>query len=176
MLIDWTFSHNPIRYPMNDSIVWVWFKKKRCPVELNCSIVFLIEHNKINKKCIITKLKLETSQSESTKKFFYLYREYREWIKGFHWFAILGNEFMEKAHERDILTAVKRITNKHHPFPTKCFEHQTSIESTIKFKLNHYICLVWNKNTVYHWIYKSFYYFIKKIINEKVNSFNTLKL
>lgn len=44
MLIDWTFSNNPIRYSMNDSIVWVWFKKKRCPVELNCGIVFLIQH------------------------------------------------------------------------------------------------------------------------------------
>lgn len=44
MLIDWTFSNNPIRYSMNDGIVWVWFKKKRCPVELNCGIVFLIQH------------------------------------------------------------------------------------------------------------------------------------
>jgi hypothetical protein len=41
MLIDWTLSYNPISYPMDDSVIGVWFKKKRCPIELNCGIVFL---------------------------------------------------------------------------------------------------------------------------------------
>jgi hypothetical protein len=45
MLIDWTLSYNPISYPMDDSVIGVWFKKKRCPIELNCGIVFLSKYN-----------------------------------------------------------------------------------------------------------------------------------
>jgi hypothetical protein len=44
MLIDWTLSYNPISYPMDDSVIGVWFKKKRCPIELNCGIVFLSKY------------------------------------------------------------------------------------------------------------------------------------
>nr|AFK39488.1 unknown [Medicago truncatula] len=35
---------------------------------------------------------------------------------------------MEKAHKRNILTTIERVSNKHHPLSTECFKHQASIE------------------------------------------------
>jgi len=41
VFVDQAFPHNSIRYYINYSVIWIRFKKKRCPIELNHCIVIL---------------------------------------------------------------------------------------------------------------------------------------
>jgi hypothetical protein len=46
VFVDQAFPHNSIRYYINYSVIWIRFKKKRCPIELNHCIVILHRHTR----------------------------------------------------------------------------------------------------------------------------------
>lgn len=131
MLSDGALSYNPIRYSVNDGIVWVWFQKEWCPIELNCGIVFLKAIKKPIKEIqrLISNINPENMRIlYDTKIRINLGSEDSKWIEGFHGFGIFGDERVKKANHGNILAAIERISNKKHPLPSQCLKHQCSIE------------------------------------------------
>lgn len=141
MLVDRTLPHYSIRYPMDHSIIWVWFQKKWCPVELDRRIILLKkikqrhtvwgengEMEKTIKRQLRGREKKKTKQSDCR----HLGREDGERIEGFHGFGIFRDKWMKKTDHRNILTSVQGIAHKHHPLPSEGLKHQGRIE-TVKF-------------------------------------------